>query len=93
MAAEITKQRSPGELELENKLPQLSAMESAIHGEMDRISRALTRRVKQLAERYATPLPKLAAEVDLLAAHVDAHLKKKGFNGNVAGNNADKQRV
>ena len=30
---------------------------AAIHGEMDRISQALTERVKELAERYETPLP------------------------------------
>ncbi len=71
----------------------LASLESAIHGEMDRISQALTRRVKELSERYATPLPKLAAEVDILAARVDAHLKKMGFNWNVAANKPDKQRV
>ena len=43
--------------------------------------------------KYATPLPKLAGEVDILAARVDAHLKKMGFNWNATGNNAHKQRV
>jgi len=42
-------------------------------------SQALTGRIRQLAERYATPLPKLAEEVELLAARVDEHLKKMGF--------------
>ncbi len=37
----------------------LAALNKDIHGEMDRISHALTRRVKELAERYETPLPKL----------------------------------
>jgi len=39
----------------------------------------LTGRIKQLAERYATPIPKLAAEVDALSGRVDRHLKKMGF--------------
>ena len=35
----------------------LAALDAAIHGEMDRISQALTQRVKELAERYETPMP------------------------------------
>ena len=38
----------------------LAALDAAIHGEMDRISQALTQRVKELAERYETPLPQMA---------------------------------
>ena len=37
----------------------LAALDAAIHGEMDRISQALTQRVKELAERYETPLPQM----------------------------------
>ena len=33
----------------------LAALDAAIHREMDRISQALTQRVKELAERYETP--------------------------------------
>ena len=40
----------------------LVAIAAAIHGEMDRISQALTQRVKELAERYESPLPKLTYE-------------------------------
>ena len=58
----------------------LHAVGSAIHGEMDRISQALTQRVKQLADRYGTPLPALAVEVDALSARVDAQLKKMGLS-------------
>jgi type I restriction enzyme M protein len=32
-----------------------------------------------IAERYATPLPQLTAEVATLAARVEEHLKKMGF--------------
>ena len=57
----------------------LAALASSVQGELDRVSQALTGRIKQLAERYATPLPKLAGEVQTLAARVDEHLKKMGF--------------
>jgi len=39
----------------------------------------LTSRIRELAERYATPLPQLEREVATLAARVEAHLKKMGF--------------
>ncbi|MFN0078566.1 MAG: hypothetical protein ACKVY0_19070 [Prosthecobacter sp.] len=38
----------------------------------------LTGRIRQLAERYATPLPQLTDEVAAMAAKVDGHLKKMG---------------
>jgi type I restriction enzyme M protein len=57
----------------------LAALDAAIHGEMDRISQALTRRVKELAERYETPLPRMAGRVAELEAKVGGHLKKMGF--------------
>ena len=37
----------------------LAALDAAIHGEMDRVSQQLTQRVKELAERYETPLPQM----------------------------------
>jgi type I restriction enzyme M protein len=57
----------------------LAALDADIHGEMDRISQALTQRVKELAERYETPLPLLAANVASLSAKVEAHLRKMGL--------------
>jgi type I restriction enzyme M protein len=57
----------------------LAALSTSVQGELDRVSQALTGRIKQLTERYATPIPKLAAEVEALAAQVDVHLKKMGF--------------
>jgi len=57
----------------------LATLEAAVHGEIDRVSQALTGRIKQLAERYATPLPQLADEVETLSARVKEHLKKMGF--------------
>lgn len=59
-----------------------TALAASVQGELDRVSQSLTGRIRQLAERYATPLPKLAEEVETLAACVDAHLKKMGFAWN-----------
>lgn len=57
----------------------LTALALSVQGELDRVSQALTGRIRQLAERYATPMPKLADEVEMLAGRVDEHLKKMGF--------------
>jgi type I restriction enzyme M protein len=58
----------------------LAALEDAIHGEMERISQALTQRVKELAERYAMPLPQQISKVAELEQRVNAHLAKMGFS-------------
>ncbi|MDD5631110.1 MAG: type I restriction endonuclease subunit M, partial [Methylococcales bacterium] len=57
----------------------LAALATSVQSELDRVSQALTGRIKQLAERYATPLPKLTEELENLASRVDEHLKKMGF--------------
>ena len=56
----------------------LATIAAAVQGELDRVSQTLTGRIRQLAERYATPLPQLTGEVATLAARVDEHLKKMG---------------
>lgn len=56
----------------------MSRLTAAVQGELDRVSHTLTGRIRQLAERYATPLPRLVEEVATLAARVDEHLKKMG---------------
>jgi type I restriction enzyme M protein len=56
----------------------LATHAAAVQGELDRVSQTLTGRIRQLAERYATPLPQLTGEVATLAARVDEHLKKMG---------------
>jgi type I restriction enzyme M protein len=58
----------------------LATLDAAIHGEMDRISQALTRRVKELAERYETPLPQQASRVAELEQKVNRHLERMGFS-------------
>ena len=57
----------------------LAALDAAIHGEMDRISQALTQRVKELAERYEMPLPWMVSRVAELEAKVNRHLERMGF--------------
>ncbi|HOR23961.1 MAG TPA: type I restriction-modification system subunit M [Opitutaceae bacterium] len=56
----------------------LGTVAATVQGELDRVSQTLTGRIRQLAERYATPLPQLTDEVAALAAKVDGHLKKMG---------------
>ena len=58
----------------------LATLQADVQTELDRVSQALTGRIRQLAERYATPLPALNAEVEVLASKVNAHLAKMGFS-------------
>lgn len=57
----------------------MANMEQRIRTEMDNISHRLTQRIKELADRYETPMPKLTDEVATLTAKVEAHLKAMGF--------------
>lgn len=56
----------------------LEAVREAVRGELDHVSQTLTGRVRELAERYATPLPVLTSEVDTISVRVDEHLRKMG---------------
>ena len=56
-------------------LPTLAA---AVQGELERVSQTLTGRIRQLAERYAVPLPQLVEKVEVLSDLVEKHLKKMG---------------
>ena len=60
----------------------LATLDAAIHGEMDRISQGLTQRVKELAERYETPMPQMVDRVAELEAKVNHHLERMGFPWN-----------
>jgi type I restriction enzyme M protein len=51
---------------------------AAVQSALDRVSRALSGRVHELAERYATPLPQLTDGVAKLTDRVAAHLKAMG---------------
>ena len=53
----------------------LGTLGVAMQGELNRVSQALTRRVRQLANRYAKPLPQMDEDADDLATLVQQHLK------------------
>ncbi|WP_394808135.1 type I restriction-modification system subunit M [Nitrosomonas sp.] len=57
----------------------LAELDSRIHGEMDRVSQALTQRVKELVDRYETPLSLATKSVAELEKKVNAHLRSMGF--------------
>jgi len=50
-----------------------------VQGELDRVSQTLTGRIRQLAERYATPLPQLIDFIAELETKVNGHLDRMGF--------------
>jgi len=56
----------------------LATLAAAVQGELHRVSQTLTGRIRQLAERYAIPLPQLTGEVATLASRVEEHLKTMG---------------
>jgi type I restriction enzyme M protein len=56
----------------------MGAFADAVHGELDQVSQTLTGRIRQLAERYATPLPQLEDDIVALSRRVEEHLKKMG---------------
>ena len=57
----------------------MATIKKDIKTEMDRISQRLTQRIKELAERYETPLPAQTDEVKELESKVNIHLEKMGF--------------
>lgn len=60
----------------------LATLTFDVQTELDRVSQALARRVKELTDRYLTPLPQLTKEVQALAASVDKHLRQMGVTWN-----------
>ena len=79
VAAKYTKLREAETKALVVDDKWLARLAAEVQGELDRVSQALTGRTRELAERYATPLPKLSSDVDVFAKRVDEHLKKMGF--------------
>ena len=57
----------------------MAETEKRISTEMDNISHRLTQRIKELAERYETPLPQLSKNADELTAKVENHLRRMNF--------------
>ncbi len=56
----------------------MAQLSSAVQGELGRVSQTLTGRIRELAERYAMPLPQLTDEVAALAARVEECLMQMG---------------
>jgi type I restriction enzyme M protein len=56
----------------------MARLEADVEGEIDHVSQTLTGRIRELAERYATPLPQLMDEVAKLSSRVEQHLRKMG---------------
>ena len=57
-----------------------ASIQSAIEGEVQRLTQALTARVQELEERYAQPLPDLTQEVEAFSAKVEEHLRTMGVD-------------
>ena len=57
----------------------MASIQKAIQTEMERISQRLTQRIKELAERYETPLPQQNKNVTAQEEKINAHLIKMGF--------------
>jgi type I restriction enzyme M protein len=57
----------------------LAAIYAAIQAEVDRVSQQLSQRVKDLAERYDTPLPQMVDHLAELEAKVNQHLERMGL--------------
>lgn len=57
----------------------MTSLRNVVKSEMERISQKLAGRIKELAERYESPLPKLTKEVEELSKNIDVHLKNMGF--------------
>ena len=58
----------------------VASIQSAIESEVQRLTQALTERVQELKERYASPLPNLASEVEAFSAKVEAYLQEMGVD-------------
>jgi type I restriction enzyme M protein len=54
----------------------MTRLAADVQSELDRVSQGLTRRVRELGERYAVPLPGLIGELLQISERVDGHLKK-----------------
>jgi type I restriction enzyme M protein len=65
------------ELVIEGKW--MNHLHNSVKNEMERVSQKLAGRIKELAERYETPLPELKFQVEDLTKKVDKHLKEMGL--------------
>ncbi|MBF0233821.1 MAG: hypothetical protein HQK65_12400, partial [Desulfamplus sp.] len=56
----------------------IAALAEDIQAEINRVSQTLAARIRELAHRYADPLPKLESDVTEMSKRVKEHLKKMG---------------
>ncbi len=78
----LEKYKSLKELDIKELVIQdkwLAYINNSIDEELERISHTLAGRIKELGERYATPMPVLTKDVQTLTGKVDEHLEKMGF--------------
>jgi type I restriction enzyme M protein len=57
----------------------LATLAADVDTQTQAIASQFAARIKELAERYASPMPQLTGDVETLTAKVDAHLQKMGF--------------
>ena len=60
----------------------LTAIETDVRAEIERVTQQLAGRVRLLEERYAGPMPRLMDEVEVLSGKVEGHLKQMGLEWN-----------
>ena len=70
------KEKEIKSLVIENKW--LSYLSNKIHEELSYVSQTLASRIKELANRYDTPLPKLQNDLETISNKVREHLKEMG---------------
>lgn len=63
-----------------NAFKWVASIRVALESEVERLTRQLAGRVKELEERYASPLPELEREVEEFGVKVEGHLKKMGLS-------------
>ncbi|ELA7326698.1 type I restriction-modification system subunit M [Vibrio alginolyticus] len=61
----------------------LAVLKNSIVAEIERVTQRMANRVKQLEERYSTPLPVLEHQVDSISDKVANHLKAMGLEWNL----------
>jgi type I restriction enzyme M protein len=57
----------------------MTAIEKDVKTEIERISQRLSQRIKELAERYETPMPQMTRNVADLESKVTVHIQRMGY--------------
>lgn len=57
----------------------LKTIYKCVKNELESVTQKLVRRIKELSERYKTPLPKIEQDVEDFSKKVDKHLENMGF--------------